>query len=60
MNNLPFTCTEAMIRNHFKAALGDASLIDEVRLIRSPTTGVIKGFAYVQVREKWLVSQVIT
>ena len=35
VNNLPFTVTETMIRDHFKAAVGD--LIEEVRLIRGPT-----------------------
>jgi RNA recognition motif-containing protein len=53
VNNLPFTVTEAMIRDHFKAVVGD--LIEEVRLIRGPT-GQVKGFAYVQLRERRLVS----
>ena len=59
MNNLPFTCTEPSLREHFGKALGnDPSLIEEVRLIRSQT-GQVKGFAYVQLREKRLVKDCI-
>jgi RNA recognition motif-containing protein len=36
VNNLPFTCTEAMLRDHFTSALADPTLIEEVRLIRDP------------------------
>ena len=43
-----------MIRDHFKAVLGDGKLIEEVRLIRNPATGKIKGFAYVQLKERKL------
>jgi len=56
VNNLPFTCTEALLREHFRAASGD--VVQEVRLIRT-LTGQVKGFAYVQLRERDLVPQVV-
>ena len=55
VNNLPFTCTEEALRAHFKGA-GD---IVEVRLIRN-TNGQIKGFAYIQFREKHSVQLAIS
>jgi RNA recognition motif-containing protein len=42
VSNLPFTCNEEMLRNHFS----DVDEIEEVRLIRD-SNGKVKGFAYI-------------
>ena len=51
---MPFTCTEQKLRDHFKE-IGD---IEEVRIPRKPT-GQLKGFAYIQFRDKYHVKQAV-
>ena len=58
VSNLPFSIDEQKLRDHFNSVLSDPTLIDEVRLIRDPKTNKVKGFAYVQLKERRLVSYV--
>ena len=60
LTNLPLTVTEAAIRELAKEQLdGDEADIEEIRLIRDPR-GRVKGFAYLQLRDKSLVPTAIT
>ena len=60
LTNLPLTVTEAAIRELAKEQLdGDEADIEEIRLIRDPR-GRVKGFAYLQLRDKALVPTAIT
>ena len=58
VTNLPFTASESMIRDHF-LRLFQKLEIDEVRLPRHTGTNKVKGFAYVQLRDRRIVPQVI-
>ena len=58
VTNLPFTATENMLREHFQKHFSKLE-IEEVRLPRQPATNQVKGFAYVQLRDRRVVPQVI-
>ena len=58
VTNLPFTASESMLRDHFLKHFQKLE-IDEVRLPRHTGTNKVKGFAYVQLRDRRIVPQVI-